>query len=199
MKFINPPHYTIWRGMLHRCYNPKSKAHKNYGGRGITVCEHWHNYINFIADIGDRPDGTSADRIDNNKGYSPDNFRWATRTQQQRNQRRTRKVIIDGIEYIAAELADLSNKKTDTIIKRAEAGLSYEEVIDKKKHPFTKGLSMGGPANGKRKLAQTHCQKGHPFNEKNTRITPEGWRACKQCHADKMRRRTANKLSKKRN
>jgi hypothetical protein len=84
-----PEHYT-WRTMLARCTNPKNKQYPLYGGRGITVCARWLDYANFLADMGSRPEGMSLDRVDNNKGYAPDNCRWATRSQQQRNKSTTR-------------------------------------------------------------------------------------------------------------
>lgn len=84
--------YKCWLNLRDRCYNPKCKAFKNYGGRGIKVCERWfHNFVDFLADIlaeiGERPPGMSLDRIDNDKGYEPGNVRWATRTVQNRNRR----------------------------------------------------------------------------------------------------------------
>jgi hypothetical protein len=65
--------YRTWQGIKNRCYNPKVKAYQYYGGRGITVCERWlHSFENFLADMGEPPPGLSIDRIDNDKGYSPD-------------------------------------------------------------------------------------------------------------------------------
>lgn len=84
-----PEHYT-WRTMLARCQNTNNSQYALYGGRGITVCKRWQKYENFIADMGDRPSKQhSLDRINNNKGYTPSNCRWATRSEQQRNKSST--------------------------------------------------------------------------------------------------------------
>jgi len=82
------PEYTAWQGMLKRCYNPNNTSYKNYGGRGISVHERWLRFENFYDDIGPKPSPDhSLDRIDNDGNYEPSNIRWATRTEQNRNQR----------------------------------------------------------------------------------------------------------------
>jgi uncharacterized protein (DUF433 family) len=83
--------FGAWSGAIDRCHNPANAAFKDYGGRGITVCERWRNSFDaFVADMGARPDGLSLDRIDVNKGYSPDNCRWADKYVQARNKRNTK-------------------------------------------------------------------------------------------------------------
>jgi len=80
--------YGIWRAMLARCRNPNVPQFKDYGGRGIRVCERWQKFTNFFEDMGARPPNMTLDRINNDGNYEPSNCRWATRAQQQANKHR---------------------------------------------------------------------------------------------------------------
>ena len=81
------PEYKSWQSMVQRCTNPGNRDFKNYGGRGIRVCDRWKAFPNFYADMGDRPEGLTIERIDNDKGYSPGNCKWVTCFEQNQNQR----------------------------------------------------------------------------------------------------------------
>jgi predicted HicB family RNase H-like nuclease len=74
--------------MMTRCHNPEGWGYDEYGAKGVTVCERWHDFRNFLYDMGERPAGKSIDRIDGSRGYEPGNCRWATRSQQNANRRK---------------------------------------------------------------------------------------------------------------
>ncbi len=121
--------YSIWVGMRQRCENPKNKRFKYYGARNITVCERWKSFENFLADMGDKPEGLSLDRIDNNKGYYKENCRWATQKVQCNNSSRNRLITHDGktqnITQWAEELGITKNK----FYYRINHGWTIEKII----------------------------------------------------------------------
>ena len=82
------PLYRTWKGMRERCRYEKHKDYAIYGGRGIKVCDRWLNFENFVADVGEKPLGYTLDRVDYNGDYEPNNFRWASPSEQSKNQRK---------------------------------------------------------------------------------------------------------------
>jgi hypothetical protein len=82
------PTYITWMSMLQRCEYPRHKSYTDYGGRGIRVCDRWHVFENFLADMGEHPDGTTIDRKNPDGNYELENCRWATPLEQRHNRRR---------------------------------------------------------------------------------------------------------------
>lgn len=98
--------YSSWEKMIQRCCNKMNINYKNYGGKGITVCEKWKNsFADFLADMGERPKGTSIDRIDNSKDYYKENCRWATESEQKRNTSRNVWYVYNGKRYCQTDIA----------------------------------------------------------------------------------------------
>lgn len=121
--------FSTWRLMLERCFIPGGPRQDSYLDRGITVCERWFLFSNFLADMGVRPEGLSLDRIDNDGDYEPDNCRWATAKEQARNTRRNR--FVDGKYQVdAAREAGISE---GTITRRRNAGYSDKDLLDNDK------------------------------------------------------------------
>jgi len=121
--------YMIWAGIHTRCTNHNEKSYERYGGRGIKVCDRWLKFENFLADMGERPDGMSLDRINNNGDYEPNNCRWATRKEQCRNRRNNRLVEYRGETKLLVEWCELLGLKYKLIYDRLWAGWSIERTL----------------------------------------------------------------------
>lgn len=121
--------YRIWRGLITRCL--PSAENPAYSARGITVCVRWFRYINFITDMGRAPSlAHSLDRKDNDGPYSPDNCRWATKREQNRNRRNNHKLTVNGETRLLCEWVERSGLPNHTIIiKRLNRGWTPEQAI----------------------------------------------------------------------
>ena len=119
------PTYYSWKAMKQRCLNPADPAYDRYGGRGIKLCSRWMSFEAFLSDMGTRPEGYCIDRIDNDGDYTPENCRWATDHQQQRNRRSNMLITHDGrtmcIEAWAAEVG----MRADTLAYRIRNGWNF--------------------------------------------------------------------------
>lgn len=114
-----PKIYRRWYEMIQRCHNPKHKDYPHYGARGITVCKRWRDSItSFIEDMGMPEDGMSIDRVNNNKGYSKANCRWATRIEQANNLRSNVRVRFKGKLRSFKEIAVITGEKYHTLLQR---------------------------------------------------------------------------------
>jgi hypothetical protein len=120
----------VWREMFLRCYTPWHPSFFGYGARGITVSEQWRDFDTFLSNMGDRPKGFSLERVDNNKGYSPENCRWATPREQAMNRRPTRgKIEMDGEIVSFVEAAKRVGIKESTIRARVRLGWDLSDAI----------------------------------------------------------------------
>lgn len=127
-----PRLYRIWRGMKSRCDNPKFKYFKNYGGRGITYCPEWKDFKPFLewALANGYEDTLTLERTDNDKGYDPDNCKWASYAEQSRNKRNSRKFLINGEMKCVSELEREHGFKTGFLYNRLYKGMPIEEAIN---------------------------------------------------------------------
>lgn len=130
------PTYRTWKAMIDRC-RPSAANSKHYYDKGIRVCDEWlgeegyriEGFNNFLEDMGDRPEGLTLDRIDGNKGYSPDNCRWATYKVQGNNTSRNQTITYQGQTKTYAEWADHVGCHRHTIRSRVLAGWEIEKIV----------------------------------------------------------------------
>lgn len=121
--------HRIWLNMRQRCRNPNLPDFKHYGGRGITVCERWEVFENFLADMGECPPAMSIDRIDVNGNYEPKNCKWATQKEQVNNQRKSVRLTLHGRTQTLAQWADEMGLDASCIRWRLEQGWSHERAL----------------------------------------------------------------------
>lgn len=122
--------HRAWIQMRQRCQNPRSHKYADYGGRGISVCDRWSDFANFVADMGRPPPGKATiDRIDNLGNYEPGNCRWASRAMQQRNRRNTRWVLINGEKVSFRDACDRLGQDHFLAQSRISRGWSVERAV----------------------------------------------------------------------
>lgn len=122
--------YWVWADMIGRCTNANHKAFKNYGGRGVAVCERWRSFKSFAEDMGERPDGALLDRKNNNGNYEPNNCKWSTRKEQNSNRRNCIYIDCDGERVTLREYCRRKNLKYRPIVKRIQdRGWSLSDAL----------------------------------------------------------------------
>lgn len=122
--------YVSWRQMWMRCSNPNVKQYQWYGARGIKVCDRWKDFKNFYADMGNRPEGLTLDRIDNDGDYEPSNCRWATQQEQQRNRRDNVWLTLNGQTLTLTEWGrQLGISKVTLCARLTRYGWSVERAL----------------------------------------------------------------------
>lgn len=134
--------YKIWKKILSRCLNPKDKSYAFYGGRGISVYCKWRiSFGAFLAHVGMRPSPKhEIDRIDNERGYEPDNLRWATRTEQMRNTRGSHRLTYDGVTKSLADWAEEYGINRSTLYARVVCrGWPLDRALNEPRRP---GLAL---------------------------------------------------------
>lgn len=124
------PEYASWSSMRDRCSaKPGTNHYKNYVARGIVVCDRWKSFDLFLEDMGPRPEGHTIDRIDVNRGYSKDNCRWATKSQQNRNMKNTKRIECFGVSLSIPDWADRTGIPRWILRARIKLGWSAEQAL----------------------------------------------------------------------
>lgn len=175
--------YKTWSNMIARCEIPGASRYKNYGGRGIQVCDRWRkDFWSFVSDMGEKPSKNhSLDRIDVNGNYEPSNCQWATKSDQARNTRAARIVEIGGVKYHVAELQEKYGVDMRTISYRASKGWPFEKIVSKEKHYNNdESQKKATQKHAEMKRSQTHCKNGHELTSNNV-YEHNGTRSCRAC------------------
>jgi hypothetical protein len=125
------PEYKSWKSVVQRCENPSDPRFASYGGRGVRMCARWRKSFDmFLKDMGQRPDGCSLDRLDVDRGYGPNNCRWATRIEQANNTRRSVRFEFRGFSGTVRQLSEKFGVPHRVLKRRVAAGWGVELAID---------------------------------------------------------------------
>ena len=165
----------VWAGMIRRCENPSSDCYARYGGRGITVCERWKNFDLFYQDMWPRPEGMTLERVDNDKGYNPENVKWATRKEQAQNRRGQQLLVINGEAKTMPQWAAQAGLRYTTVFARVSRGWSLENALSrptqKHKPSAKRAYSIDGVT---KSLAEWARTTGMSYNTLLYRLN-QGW------------------------
>lgn len=121
--------YSCWYSIIQRCTNPNTTHYNCYGGRGISVCERWKKFENFLDDMGECPSGKQIDRINNDGNYEPGNCKWATRKEQCRNTRQNHLLTFNGETHCVTEWAEIKSISVGTLRSRVSRNWSIERAL----------------------------------------------------------------------
>lgn len=167
--------YSIWANMKQRCYNPKNKFYNHYGGKGIIVCEEWLNDFEVFQEWaygnGYR-EYLSIDRINNDKGYMPQNCRWVTQKEQMQNTTLTRFITINGVKKRLGEWSQISGVKPGTLSKRYKNGVRGDRLLQptrlRRKTPYNaKRITINGVT---KSISEWSEESGVQVNTINARL-----------------------------
>jgi hypothetical protein len=121
--------YNVWKQIFQRCENKDCPSYKNYGARGIGVCEEWRDFAVFYSEMGDCPVGYSLERRDNNLGYSKINCRWATSKEQHSNKRTNHFLELNGERHTVGNWSEKTGIEVSTLFARLGYGWSVERAL----------------------------------------------------------------------
>lgn len=121
--------HRAWESMLQRCRNPRDKGYPNYGGRGIRVCHRWLVFENFLADMGQAPEGLTLERVDNFGDYEPSNCKWASAVEQANNRRNNQVLVSNGEALTISQWSARLNLPRGRISQRLKAGWSINDAL----------------------------------------------------------------------
>ena len=129
-RMTGAPEFISWDSMKQRCLNPDHKSFKDYGGRGVVICDRWiDSFDKFLADMGERPEGTTLDRVDTNGNYEPGNCRWATGKVQGNNKRSSRNITFMGLTRTLKQWADGAGISNKVLAYRLANGWDMKEAL----------------------------------------------------------------------
>lgn len=131
VNYKSSPTYASWESMSQRCNNPKYHRYPDYGGRGIQVCQRWLKFENFLADMGERPEGKTLERKENDKGYYPENCKWATVIEQANNKRNNHFLTYEGKTQTIAQWANEIGMLRSVLSSRIHRCWSIEKALTK--------------------------------------------------------------------